>query len=191
MEQQQFQVFDKCPRAEISPYIDGELAPKQEIDLEIHISSCPICAEDLKLQRQFLCALDASLENEPEIDLPTDFTKVVVATAESHVSGLRRPTERFNAAFICSGLVLVMMFSLGAAAGDPLGAFFSVWDKSAAVASCIGHMAYDVAIGAVIIIRSLSSYFISDSSPNTLSLPVIIGFHLFVISRVAALLRRG
>ena len=176
MEHRRFQVTDECPRDEISSYIDGELGPEQELDLEMHFAVCSVCSEELKLQRQFLCALDASLVSEPEIELPKDFTKVVVATAESRVSGLRRPTERFNAAFICSGLVLVMMFSLGAASGDPLGTFFGVLDKTAAVASFIGHMAYDVAVGAVIIIRSLSSYFILDSSPTSLALPAIIGF---------------
>src|SRR3982751_163711 len=191
MEHRRFQVTDECPRDEISSYIDGELGPEQELDLEMHFAVCSVCTEELKLQRQFLCALDASLDSEPDIELPKDFTKVVVASAESHVSGLRRPAERYSAAFICSGLFLVMMFSLGAASGDPLGTFFNVLEKTAAVASFVGHMAYDVAIGAVIIVRSLSSYFIIDGSPTSLALPAIIGFHLYVISKVAALFHHG
>jgi len=191
MEYRQLQAKDECPRDQISSYIDGELSPGQEFDLEMHFAACSVCTEELKLQRQFLCALDASLENEPDIELPKDFTKVVVASAESRVSGLRRPTERFNAAFICSGLILVMMFSIGAASGDPLGSVFGVLEKGAAVASFVGHLAYDLAIGAVIIIRSLSSYFIIDNSPTSLALPAIIGFHFYVISKVAALFRNG
>lgn len=192
MEQVQDQCLDKCPRDEISSYIDGELSPEQELELELHFASCRKCSEELKLQRQFLCALDASLENEPEIELPKDFTKVVVASAESRVSGLRRPTERFNAAFICTSLFLVMMFSIGAASGDDaLGTVFHIFEKTATVASFVGHIAYDMAIGAVIIIRSLSSYFIFGNSPTSLALPAIISFHIYVITRIAALFHRG
>ena len=191
MELTQIHDQNECPRDQISSYIDGELGPGQELELELHFASCRRCAEELMLQRQFLCELEASLENEPEIELPNDFTKVVVANAESRVSGLRRPTERFNAAFICSGLFLVMMFSIGAASGDALGAAFHILEKTAAVASFVGHFAYDMAIGAVIIIRSLSSYFIFGASPTSLALPAIISFHIYVITRVAALFHRG
>ena len=90
MEYRQLQAKDECPRDEISSYIDGELSSEQELELEMHFAACAVCTEELKLQRQFLCALDASLENEPDIELPKDFTKVVVASAESRVSGLRR-----------------------------------------------------------------------------------------------------
>ena len=191
MEQVQTQYLDECPRNEISSYIDGELSPEQELELERHFASCGTCSEELKLQRQFLCVLNASLENEPEIELPKDFTKVVVASAESRVSGLRRPTERYNAAFICTSLFLVMMFSIGAASGDALGTVFHILEKTATVASFVGHIAYDMAIGAVIVIRSLSSYFIFGQSPTSLALPAIISFHIYVITRVAALFHRG
>jgi hypothetical protein len=191
MELKQIHDQNECPRDEISSYIDGELDPGQELELELHFASCQKCTEDLTLQRQFLCALDASLENEPEIELPKDFTRVVVASAESRVSGLRRPTERFNAAFICSGLFLVMMFSIGAASGDALGIVFHILEKTATVASFLGHMAYDVAIGTIIVIRSLSSYFIFDHSPTSFALPAIISFHIYVITRVAALFQRS
>jgi anti-sigma factor RsiW len=182
------QLSDKCPRTEISSYIDGELNPAQEIELEIHLSGCSTCSAELNLQRQFLCALDAGLEDEPEIELPKNFTKVVVANAESRVSGLRKPKERFNAAFICSGLVLIMMFSLGAASGDVFGVFVNVLEKAAAVSLFMAHMAYDLAVGVVIIIRSLSSHLLYGT-PVSFSFPALIGIPLFVISQVANLFR--
>jgi hypothetical protein len=54
---------------------------------------CSVCADDLNLQKSFLNALDSSLDEETEIRLPKNFTKTVVANAESRVSGLRHPHE--------------------------------------------------------------------------------------------------
>ncbi len=91
-----------CPSPELSAYIDGELSRHDELELEQHVSGCGICTDDLNLQKSFLNALDYSLDEKNEIDLPCDFTQAVVANAESRVSGLRRPHERRNAAFICA-----------------------------------------------------------------------------------------
>src|SRR6188472_4506226 len=92
-----------CPSSDLSAYIDGELSPHDELELEMHIAGCRVCADDLNLQKSFLNALDSSLEEEAEIQLPKNFTKTVVANAESRVSGIRRPHELRNAALICGG----------------------------------------------------------------------------------------
>src|SRR5687767_7691259 len=90
-----------CPSPELSAYIDGELSPREELELEVHLAECRTCADELNLQKSFLNALDSSLDDEIEIPLPKNFTKSVVANAESRVNGLRHPHEWRNAAFIC------------------------------------------------------------------------------------------
>jgi anti-sigma factor RsiW len=190
MVQQGIQFEFDCPSAEISLYIDGELTPARELELEKHFAVCETCLAELNLQKKFLIALDHALEGE-EIDLPTNFTQVVVANAESHVSGLRRPSERMNAFFVCSGLFLIIVFAIGASGSNTaFDAFFVVIEKAVAVGSFIAHAAYDIAIGAVIIIRSLTSRLVLDS-PLTLLLPGVAAVYLYVASRLIALINRS
>jgi hypothetical protein len=156
--------FD-CPSGEISSYIDGELTPSRELELETHFMSCEACRSELNLQKKFLIALDHALESEEGIDLPANFTKVVVANAESRVTGLRRRSERFNALFVCAGLFFVIVFALGASGSNTtLDGIEVIFEKVAAVGLFIFHVAYDIAIGAISILRSLSSHLILDSS---------------------------
>src|SRR5690349_12215641 len=108
-----------CPSYEIAAYIDGELDQSRELELSMHFAACDVCSQELNQQKQFLCELDAGLKG--EIELPSDFAKTVIANAESTVSGLRRPRERFNALFICAALSLFALFALGPDAGKVLG----------------------------------------------------------------------
>src|SRR5436190_12740079 len=109
--------FNTCPIDEISAYIDGELDAAREFEMDLHFAGCQTCACELNEQKNFLRNLDVSLGHDREVELPPNFTKLIVANAESTVSGLRRPRERFNALFICSGLLLFVLFATGAEAG--------------------------------------------------------------------------
>ncbi len=83
------QIVEKvCPKSEIAAYIDGELSPRQELDLELHLAACRSCAEELNEQKKLLCALDFALEDESEIELPENFTKVIVTNC-------RKQRQRF------------------------------------------------------------------------------------------------
>ena len=177
-----------CPSADISAYLDGELSPQREIELEKHFAGCPVCSEELNIQKTILCAISSSLENEREIELPENFTKVVVANAESRVSGLRRPRERYNAVFICAGLFFFCLFALGADSTKFFGAAVQVFDQIAAVGVFVAHVAYDLAIGAVIILRSITSQFLSDSTFSFV-VPGMFAVSLFILSRLALLYR--
>jgi Putative zinc-finger len=175
--------FD-CPSGEISSYIDGELSPVRELELERHFLSCETCLAELNLQKKFLIALDHALEGEEEIALPVNFTKVVVANAESRVSGLRRRSERFNALFVCAGLFLVIVFALGASGSNTtLDGIEVVFDKVSAIGLFIFHVAYDIAIGALSILRSLSSHLILDSSVALL-FPGIAAVYTLLIAAI-------
>ena len=173
-----------CPSPELSAYIDGELSSSSELELELHMSGCRICTDDLNMQKSFLNALDYSLEDEREIVLPKNFTKSVVANAESSVSGLRRPHERRNAALICAALILFSVFALGSSAGKTFVATAAIIEKFLAVVTSAGHLVYDIALGSAIIFRSLASKFLFDSVGTGLVLLVLAVLSLFLFSRV-------
>ena len=100
-----------CPRDDIAAFVDGELSETQRTRLEQHVSDCEICSRSLMEQRQFLAALSASLDCRSGLPLPKDFTKKVVASAESSVRGIRQPGELFTAIFICAALLIFALFT--------------------------------------------------------------------------------
>ncbi len=76
-------IYIDCPGGEIGAYIDGEVSPADETALEQHFAVCGICRAELNQQKTFLFVLNASLETETELELPKNFTKTIVANAES------------------------------------------------------------------------------------------------------------
>ena len=178
-----------CPANEIASYIDGELDATREFELEAHFAGCGICSEELNQQKQFLCALNSSLGNEKEIELPPDFARLIVTNAESSVSGLRRPRERFNALFICAGLLLFVLFALGAEAGKVFGGFGSVVEQIAAIGNFFGHLMYAFGVGTMIVLRSIGSQFLFGTVSSII---IFAGFlaTLFVFSRFLVRFRR-
>lgn len=173
-----------CPSPEISAYIDGELSPGDELELELHMAGCRICTDDLNLQKSFLNALESSLEDERRIQLPKNFAKAIVATAESRVSGLRRPHERRNAAFICTALIAFSFFVLGSNADKTFAAAAAVVDKIFAVIASVGHLVYDLALGSAIIFRSLASKLFFESGVTTTAFLALFVLSLYVFSRL-------
>jgi hypothetical protein len=180
----------KCPSDEIAAYIDGELSPKREFELDAHFVECSFCAEELNQQKQFLCQLDLSLKHGNDLDLPADFTKTIVANAESTVSGLRRPREQFNAMFICVGLFLFVLFASGADAGRMLRGIPVMFEQVMAVGSFFGHLIYSVFIGVSIILRSFAAQFRYDLAIAVV-LTAVSAAALMFISRRALRMRRA
>jgi len=166
-----------CPSPNLSAYIDGELSPHDELELEVHVAGCRTCADDLNLQKSFLNALDSSLDEDVQIQLPKNFTKLVVANAESRVSGLRHPHEIRNAALICGALILFSILSLGSNTERALLAVSGIVEKLLAVVVSTGHVVYDFALGLSIVLRSLTSSFFFGPG-----IPVLAFFALFVLS---------
>ncbi len=115
---------------------------------------------------------------------------MIATTAETRVNGLRKSSERYNAAFVCSGLFIVIMLTVGADSGNFLGAFLNIVDKAVAIGSFAAHMAYDLAFGAVIILRSLSSQ-LSLNSPFSFAAAAFLGIYLYLVSHIAAFFNRG
>lgn len=142
---------------DIAAYLDGELSAECESVLELHLAECSPCSAELNFQKELLLGLDRELKDGTDIELPTDFAKVVAANAESAVAGLRRRHERSNALFICGALSLFVLLSFGISAGT-----FLFFDQVAAVGSSVGHFFYDLFVGIVVILRTVASHSRSD-----------------------------
>lgn len=157
----QIRAFE-CPTDDIAAYIDGELDAVREFELEAHFVTCESCSQELNQQKQFLCGLNSSLKHEGDLELPVNFTRLIVANAESTVSGLRRPRERFNAIFICAGLFLFILFALGTDAAKLFDGVAGIFDQIAAVGGFFVRLVYSIFIGVAIILRSLATQFRLD-----------------------------
>ena len=180
-----------CPCDDISAYLDGELSAERELDLEGHFAVCGVCHSELNSQKQFLRGLEFSLRSDGDVDLPKDFTRQLVADAESSVSGLRRPRERFNALFICAGMGLFALYALGTDAERLFAGVLTFFAQAASVAGIVGHMVYTIFLGAAIIIRSLAAQVSSDAVMGVIATAALLTVTLWFASRTLLRMRRA
>lgn len=167
------EIETECPSVEIAAYLDGELSPDLELQLESHLAKCVVCTQELNDQKHFINALNSSLVDGPEI--PADFTKRIITNAESGVSGLRQKKERLNAVFVCCALFFFVVFTLGASAPGTIAASLDVFGRVAAVFGFAGHMVYDISIGVVVIMRSLAGQPAFGLIAFAVIVPMIVG----------------
>lgn len=189
-EMENYFTASECREIDIAAYIDGELDQAREMELELHFSACEACRCELNEQKRFLSELDATMNSESSIELPADFTKVIVANAESNVSGIRRPAELYNAIFICAALSIFVLFALGPEASGVLAGTAQVLEQAAIVAGFFGHLIYSLFLGVVIVVRSLSAQ-VSFDSLFSLAMPVAVILSLTAVSRRVINMRRA
>ena len=170
-------------RSEIVAYIDGELLPREEIELESHLAICGECRKDINEQKKLLCVLNFALEDEKEFKLPENFTKIVVANAESKVSGLRRPQERPTALIVCAVLFLLVLLGLGRETEAVFNTLADFAEQFLVVAGFAFHLFYDIALGAAIVFRSVGSHLIYNSTVSLALTVIIFCFSLFALRR--------
>ena len=183
-------VTTECPIEDIAAYIDGELDARQEMELEAHFADCGSCAAELNRQKQFLCGLNMGLARERELELPPDFTKLVVTNAESTVSGLRKPRERYNALFICAGLFLFVLFAIGPDAQRVLDGFSSIFEQIAIVGGFFGHLIYAFFIGVAIVVRSIANQVLVDRWTEGMLVGVLFVMCLILTRKLLLRMRR-
>lgn len=177
-----------CLTDDIAAYVDGELTAEREMEMDIHFASCSFCLNELNEQKRFLRQLEFSLHEEEHVELPANFTKLVVANAESTVSGLRRPAERLNALFICVSLSLFVLFASGAEAERVVSGLATVAEQVAAVASFFGHLIYSLFLGVVIVLRTLGSH----ASIDVFSILALLAISLLILTALSRrVLRTG
>ena len=165
-----------CPSEEIFLYLEGELSATEESALESHLADCELCSTEFNSQKKLAQALNLAFEKENEVELPKDFTKIVITNAESNVRGLRSVGERSTAIFICCALFLVLAFGFWSET-ENLFANTNGWSKQIfALFSSIGHFIYDISIGFVVVLRSLSQQI---TVTPIYSIIVVLGFTVF------------
>lgn len=153
-----------CPREEIVAYIDGELSPREELELDLHLADCKVCLEELNAQKKVSTTLEILLEDKADdFELPENFTKVVTAKAESNVSGLRQPRERSKAFLIFAVLSLTLILGLGTEIETVWSAFDKFADRFLTLGGFIWHTILEIAIGFAVVFGSLCQHFIYGS----------------------------
>lgn len=170
--------FD-CPLAEISSYLDGELSAGSEAALELHLTDCAVCRAELNDQKSFLLALSGSLENEPEIELPANFARTIMTTAETSVTGLRGRSHTLVAIAIIATIFSLLIVVLGSNAANAMAPTATLLGGFAAVVGMAGQVAYDFAYGTSVFIRSV----VSTSAIAYLIVGVAMVGGLFLASR--------
>ncbi len=174
----------ECSPDEIAAYIDGEITAERESELEAHFAGCAACSLELNQQKQFLCGLNATLKQEGEMELPAGFTKLIVTNAESTVSGLRRPTERYNAVFICVALVLFVLFALGSDSGRIFDGVSTIFDQVGAVGGFFGRVIFSIFLGLAIIVRSVAAQFSFDLVTTTSLVAILTSLVIYFSRRM-------
>lgn len=150
-----------CMPDDISAFIDGELSPENEAVFERHLAECEGCRRDLNEQKIFLSAVNASLESKETITVPINFTRTIIANAESSVSGLRDPRERSLAIWICSVILMMSIFAVGA---ESLGIFSKIAQTANILADFVTKMFNTIAVASGVVMRSFAAAS-ADESP--------------------------
>lgn len=180
----------ECPTYEIAAYIDGELHPEREREIDLHLAACSRCLRELNQQKLFLCGLNSTLKREGDLKLPENFTKIIVTNAESSVAGLRGARERYNALLICLALLLFGVIALGTEAERLWQAVAAMFEQVGAVGGLFGRIVYSVFLGVTIILRSLASQLRNEPALGIVFWAGFVGLLMFV-SRKFLLTRRA
>lgn len=175
---------EACPRMEIAAYIDGELSPREELELERHFAVCASCKAEFNEQKKLLCALDLAFVGEKEFELPENFTKTIVINAESNVKGLRCPKERSRALFLCAGLFLLIILGLGSETETVFSTFAVFFEQVRAVGGFVGYLIYEAAIALTTILRLIGKQFIFNSTFALVGWGAFLMTFLYMLSRL-------
>ena len=180
-----------CSQSDIAAYLDGELDLVSEERLETHLTQCENCFGSMREQKMVLCALNAVLDNRAQIELPVNFAKNVTVRAESGLSGLRKREERWTAVTLC-----VLLFGLIGAvglAGETSGlveVFSGTFKVLYSTGVVIGAFLYNIGLGAIILIRSVTRYFISESDLSFFGILLVVILSLVFSSSFLLRFRR-
>lgn len=160
--------FDDCQSEEVAAYLDGEMNAQTAALFEEHLAVCARCAGLLQEQRRLLCALDFALGDRggQDIQLPTNFSRVVATQAQSDLRGLRTErAERRCALRLCLALACASFLLLGSAALSesvfkPVALLFR---HAGTVLGFVARALYDVGAGVAVLLRSFGGHAIFES----------------------------
>lgn len=171
-----------CANFDIAAYLDGELTPTEEILIERHFSICEHCLSEFDLQKLMLSALDSAMAEAPgDREVPSNFARIVTVNAESSVSGIRNPAERYRALLVGAFLFLLVTVSLGTEAGSVA---FDASQKAASqaysVAGFLVHFVYEIGTGIGVVLRYIGHGVVFNSLVSS-----AVSLLFFTLSSVA------
>lgn len=167
-------------------YLDGELEHATAAIFEAHAKACEACTRSLREQRRLLCLLDNAFDEtfNKKVTLPSDFTRVVKARAQTDMSGVRARRERAISLKICLTLVCAIFVLLGTPAFDALSPVMDAARALVSVAGIAAHAAADAGAGALVIARAVSGRFVADSNTHAFLQWVLFACALALLLRL-------
>jgi hypothetical protein len=120
------------------------------------LCDCMFCNAELNEQRRLILALDSTLGTASDLPLPQNFIRIVMARAESDLSGMRDRLEHKRAARFCLILGGAGFALIGAAAGKAL--LVNAWtivDQALGIFGLLWMALRDAAIGLTVVSRVL------------------------------------
>jgi len=177
-----------CRRSlEAAAYLDGELDAHSLVQFEKHLLECRFCAEELRQQRQLLCALEFGLRSTVDnVELPSDFSRIIASSAESDMSGVRTRIEHRRALKLSLALLVAAFVLLGSAA-----LYTSVLIPIKMVVrtftSFIGfawYALYNAGVGAAVILRPLGRRLLFELHPISLITLVLFAIAVALLPRM-------
>jgi len=146
----------ECPKSEIAAYLDGELTPSEELDLEAHFAECPRCLAEFNSQKGLLSVLDAALMPDASLpEIPENFARTVTVKAESSIAGIRKRSETKRALIVGSLLLVAAAVGFALNPAVSLVPIRKIGVQAVAVGSFVLHSVLDLGTGIGIVLRSL------------------------------------
>ena len=181
------ETFEK-PHAclDVAAYLDGELDAASGARFEQHTKSCAPCATALREQRRLLCVLDAAFgDARQQLELPTNFTQIVKARAQSDMSSVRHRGERRRAFGLCAGLAALSFALLGWQAWDELfaplraiaGVLLTMLDMAA-------HAIAEAVAGFALMLRVLGGQLLNEPGAFRTATYVILALAVVLLFRL-------
>src|SRR4029078_12423153 len=149
-----------------------------------HIECCTDCREELRVHKQFICALDSVFINDTDVSMPADFSRIVAARAVSDMSGVRTAAENRKALLICMILAITGFALIGATTRQmSLTLLRTLVAKALAVVEFAWATLYDSVVSVAVISRVMSRKFIVETG-NLGLVFVLFAFSVLLLSRL-------
>ncbi len=181
------------PCLDVAAYLDGELDESAGARFEQHTKTCAPCATALAEQRRLLCVLDAAFgDAQKQLQLPSNFTEIVKARAQSDMSSVRNHSERKRAALLSAGLVALSFALLGWQAWDEL---FAPVRVAAGIAETMLDMAAnaigEAAAGVALTLRVLGGQMLEEPGAGSVGTYIIYALAVALLFRLIASYHRA
>jgi anti-sigma factor RsiW len=171
---------------DVAAYLDGELDANEGTRFEQHTKTCASCATALREQRRLLCVLDAAFgDARQQIELPTNFTQIVKARAQSDMSSVRHRGERRRAFMLCAGLAALSFALLGWQAWDELFApLRSVAGVLTTMIDMAAHTVGEAIAGFALMLRVLGGQLLNEPSAFRTATYIILALAIVLLFRL-------